>query len=571
MEFDNKKLKDILDSLPYKIFVSNFRNEIVYKNRNVEEYEVEHFKNKNPISYYIKNELPEIKIEQLNFDSKLRYFKILNQPLFDNEGTVDSLLTLISDVTELESVKQDLQNKELYDGLTGLYNRNSLNDKIQNLITRYSMSGKSSMVLFLDIDNFNHINSKHGYDVGDSLLVEISRKLKNLSEKDDHIVRYGGNSFVLLYENLTDDKTSVEFEAKNISVNLRNCINTELCLIKPMKQTVDVTCSIGYYIIDDDEKTAGDIKTSADTAMHRAKMLGRNKIVEFTPEFRKNIVTSLEIEKKLKKALKNKEFELYLQPQYHLDNNYNFILTGAEVLIRWNSEEGVLSPFYFIDESEKNGLIVDIGRFVLKESIKLLHTWSKDERLKHLTLSLNTSSQEFSDLNYISNLKKILEKYKINPALLQIEITENVAIDNFKSTNKKINKIKDMGINLSLDDFGTGYSSLSYISKIPFDEVKLDRSFVDNIYTCKVSEQIIRSVIDISKVMDKRLIIEGVEDTRQLHRLITMGAVNFQGFLFAKPMNNEEFLVSASKSVFYNFSIKNRMNMFFMKRLENVN
>jgi diguanylate cyclase (GGDEF)-like protein len=470
------------------------------------------------------------------------YLDVYKAPRYNQQGELVGTIGIGRDVTELMAIKKELDKRLYYDELTGLNNKTNLNSKINDIVKDYFTNKKIGAVLFMDLDNFKNINDDMGHDVGDSFLVSIADRLKIIcKESDCEIIRFSGDEFIFLLKELSEDLKMAKKLARIRAEEIRNEISKEVYLIKPERRTVSITCSIGIYIIKDAHISHERIKSSADIAMNEAKSRGKNLIVTFTESLRKNMMCSIEIEKNILNALKNNEFELYLQPQFRLREGGGCGLIGAEALIRWNTEEGVLSPFHFIDIAEKSGQIIQIGKFVLQSGFDILQKWSLYDDFKHLILSLNVSPRQFQCASFVNDIKNMLETYSFNLDNLKLELTENVAIEDFDNILLKMKELKEMGKKLSLDDFGTGFSSLSNLTTLPFSQIKIDKSFVDKIVYCSNNKQIVKSVHDIANEMRMNLIVEGVEELEQVDELIGLGVKDFQGYYFGRPMRLVDF------------------------------
>lgn len=481
-------------------------------------------------------------LEYGNIKGNLTYLEVHKAPFFGKDGHLIGTVGVGRDVTEIELIKRELKQKAFYDELTKLPNRFVLENDLIELLEAHSQSDKIAALMFLDIDDFKYINNEYGHSFGDEFLISLSQRLKEITKSSNSkIFRFNGDEFAILVNFSQINLSLAKKEILKIAEEIKNEASKELYLIKPHKKRISATCSIGIYIIDSFKSGIGYIKSCADIAKNEAKSRGKNRVVIFEEIQRTTMVNMLDTQKRINKGLEKREFSLHYQPQYKITEDGTQQLIGAEALIRWHLNDMTLSPAYFIDIAEKSGQIIKLGQWILEEGFKTLELWSKSEKFKSLTLAINVSPRQFHNVDFIEDIIKLKEKFSFDISRLKIEITENIAIQNSQETKEKMKILLELGISLSLDDFGTGYSSLSNLRNLPFSQIKIDKSFVGNITTCTDSRQIIKSISDITKQMNKTLIIEGVETKEQLYILLEIGVNEFQGYLLGKPMPLEEF------------------------------
>jgi len=443
---------------------------------------------------------------------------------------------------ELESIRYSLkmtfermkrEQKKLYnlstqDPLSGLYNRLSLMEKINWLIAQEQRSKQGFTLIFLDIDDFKNINDSYGHEFGDLVLKEIAMMLKDSLRTNDIISRFGGDEFVIILPSIIDVTSIVDVLMK-VKKNLFKPINYE-------EFTCNTTSSMGVVIYPKDGESANILLKNADIAMYKAKELGKNNFHFFTNELNEELQEKLHIKAMIQSALKNNYFELFYQPQVDIKSGK---IMGCEALIRIiDPVEGIIPPYKFISIAEQTNLIVPMGQWILKEAVLQLKRW-KDTPLEDLKLSINLSALELNNKDFIPFFEQNLEG--INRKKLCVELTESVLMNNFEENIHKIHELKALGISLSLDDFGTGYSSLSYLKNIPFDFLKIDKSFTDDILLDPKNKLFIKVIIKISQTMNLRVIVEGVELEEQLTMLEKLGCDIYQGYLCSKPVKVKEF------------------------------
>jgi len=442
------------------------------------------------------------------------------------------ILGVSLNITESVKKQKTIEFLAFHDALTGLPNRRKLIERFNFLKSLADREHKKIAVLYLDMDNFKMINDTLGHKSGDELLVNIANKLKSSLRKTDFIARIGGDEFVILLYGLKSNKEAIEVAKKVIDL-LNRPVNIKNTNIIP-------TFSIGGTVYPDDADNFEDLLKFADIAMYEVKEKGKNSIALIDEKIKKSSSEFYKIVDELKNALKNKELVLYFQPKIDVSKNRVY---GAEGLIRWNHpKKGILTPFHFIPYAEKSGLISKIDDYVLEYAFKTLKKWEEDEKLKDLTLAINISANKFKQENFVNTLNELLKTYNIDPAKLEIEITETLSMDNIDYTINVLKQIKVLGFKIALDDFGTGYSSLNYLKKIPFDTLKVDQSFVMDLADDKDDLVITEMIIQIAKVLKKKTVAEGVENEKILNIVRKLGCNLIQGYYFGKPMDEKSFV-----------------------------
>jgi diguanylate cyclase (GGDEF)-like protein len=479
-----------------------------------------------------------VKHKDILEDNEERIFEVEASPLWNPDGTLHGVLEVIRNITEDLSTEAQLREhrERLYhvvhhDTLTNLPNRMLLQDRLSRMMMKAKRNKTYVAILFLDLDRFKKINETLGHDIGDQLLLEVSKRLKNCVRKSDTVARIGGDEFGVVLDDLRD--------VKFVAVVARKFLQA---LSKPIiiqEYELYATSSIGISLYPDDGEDEDVLFRCADTALYRAKDAGKNNYQYYTPDMNTRAFEFLLMESGLRKAVENDELVVFYQPLINLENNK---LIGMEALLRWqHPEKGMISPGDFIPLAEETGLIEPIGEWVLEAACAQNKKW-QDAGYPPVKVSVNMSSRQFSKKNIVEIVSETLEKTGLNPEYLGIEITESVIMQDVKSTIAKLKKLHDMGICLSIDDFGTGYSSLSYLKLFPIDFLKIDRSFVFNITSDSTDAAIAASVILLAHSMELKVVAEGVETSEQLELLRGQGCDYVQGFLFSKPLAAEEFV-----------------------------
>jgi len=483
----------------------------------------------------------EMQLKIKNPQNKEMYFKVHAKFIRHK----DKHLVIGTFINNTQDIKQQEKIEYLayHDPLTGLINRSYFKERLEYLLKISKRNKNKFAVIFIDLDNFKFINDTFGHEAGDRLLIEISKRLLSIVRESDFIARIGGDEFVVVLNNIknTDD-------IKTVMEKLQNTFKHPVEINS--KNKVEVTYSAGIAIYPDDAINVKELLQFADIAMYESKKRGKNRYSFITKDLQNEMVEYFSIIDELKQALKKEnELILYFQPKIDISRNK---VVGVEALIRWNHpKKGLLTPYYFIDKAEKAGLIGAIDSYVLEQGIKTLQKWQNDTLLKNIAIAVNISANKFNESSFVNELKEKLQKYSINPKLLQIEITETLSMQNIARTITVLNEIKSLGVNIALDDFGTGYSSLNYLKKLPFDVLKIDQTFVKDLLEDKDDLIITKMIIEISKILKKENVAEGVENERILKIIKDLGVNIIQGYYFSKPLSEEslkEFIKNFEKN-----------------------
>jgi diguanylate cyclase (GGDEF)-like protein/PAS domain S-box-containing protein len=445
-------------------------------------------------------------------------------PIFDRHGDVTGAVVTFHDVSEAKAMAQKMEHLAQHDYLTGLPNRMLLNDRLQQAMAYADRHGTQVAVLFLDLDNFKHINDSLGHSVGDKLLESVSRRLVAQVRHSDTVSRQGGDEFVVLVlEDVKAERTTVIGEKILRSLAAPHHIDGN---------ELHITTSIGISLFPADGDDGETLLKNADTAMYHAKAKGKNKYQFFNSEMNALAVERQSTEAELRGAIDRGEFVLLYQPKIDLLTG---LVTGVEALVRWaHPDRGVMLPESFISVAEDSGLIVSIGRMVLHKACTQAKAWL-DMGLPPMSIAVNVSAIEFRDKRFVDNVRDVLRETGLEPRLLELELTETVLMRNVESSSAILRALKDMGVQLAVDDFGTGYSSLSYLSRFPVDVLKIDQSFVQTI-SGGGNGIIVSAVIGMGASLRQRVIAEGVETDEQLRFLHAHHCNEGQGYLFSPPV-----------------------------------
>ena len=444
-----------------------------------------------------------------------------------NEHLVITALEAYTLSEKVQFANEQLDYLAHHDVLTDLPNRILLQDRLSQAIELARRQGRRLAVMFLDLDQFKHINDSLGHAVGDQLLQSVARRLVSCVRHSDTISRQGGDEFMLLLPYIE--------HAEDAALSAQKML-TALALPHNIDQNdLHISVSIGISIYPDDGQDAETLIKSADIAMYYAKENGRNNYKFFEQEMNARAVQRQSIEASLRRALERREFVLHYQPKINLHSG---TIVGVEALIRWqHPERGLLLPAQFIPIAEDCGLILPIGRWVLREACLQARAWQQ-AGLPPITVAVNTSAIEFRAKDFLEYIRATLEDTGLEPRYLQLELTESVLMHNAESANSVLHKLADMGVKLAVDDFGTGYSSLSYLRDFPIDTMKIDQSFVGHITSNPDDAIIVSTVINMGKSLKQLIIAEGVETPEQYAFLLDQHCDEGQGYYFCRPLES---------------------------------
>ncbi len=458
-------------------------------------------------------------------DGDMRWFSVNGEPLFDDAGRFAGYRGTGTDITARKRAEQAIQHVAQHDVLTGLPNRSLLQDRLGQAVAYSGRSGRPVWVMLIDLDRFKFVNDSMGHKAGDVLLMTVAARLRGALRETDTVARLSGDEFVVLLTEHDDDALSVD-----IVQRLMDSVAQPVLL---GIQEFFVTCSIGVSVYPLDGAPADSLIEMADIAMYRAKKLGRNNYQFYTAAMNEEATERVRIESALRSALERNEFVLHYQPQVDLQSGR---IVGMEALIRWQHPEmGMVAPSRFISVAEETGLIVPIGAWVLRTACRQTKAWH-DSGMGALRVAVNLSARQFGAASLLDELRGVLRETGLNPACLEIELTESLFMSEVGEAVELLYNMKALGVKLSIDDFGTGYSSLSYLSRFPIDVLKIDRSFVAAIARDSNDAAIVASIISLAHNLKLLVIAEGVETADQLDYLRRHDCDQMQGYFFSKPL-----------------------------------
>jgi diguanylate cyclase (GGDEF)-like protein len=443
---------------------------------------------------------------------------------------VTGAVIVFHDVSKARAMELEMSHSAQHDTLTNLPNRMLLKDRLSQAIAASQRNGARVAVLYLDLDGFKQVNDSLGHAIGDELLQSVAKRLLSCVRNSDTVSRQGGDEFVVLLSEIA--------HGCDAGVKASKILNA---LGEPHEidqHSLRVTASIGVITCPDDGRDAETLITNADVAMYRAKEKGRNNYQFFEKNMNARALERQQVESSLRFALERNELQVYYQPKVDLHTGE---IVGVEALVRWmHPDRGLIGPQQFISIAEDSGLILPIGRWVLRESCRQARAW-QDAGFRPIQMAVNVSSVEFRSEGFLGGVRTILGETRLDPRYLELEMTESVLMHHVEFTAPVLERLKKMGVRLAVDDFGTGYSSLSYLRQFPVDTLKVDQSFVREIDSETGNAPNIGAVISMGRSLNLLVIAEGIETAEQLATLQSYGCDRGQGFYFSRPVPAPEF------------------------------
>ncbi|MDO9269126.1 MAG: EAL domain-containing protein [Methylobacter sp.] len=453
----------------------------------------------------------------------------------DSAGKITHYVGSQTDISARKASEEEIKQLAYYDPLTALPNRRLLLDRLQQALATSTRSKKYGALLFIDLDNFKSLNDHLGHDMGDVLLQQVAQRLMDCVRKGDTVSRQGGDEFVIMLEELSKNIEEAAVKAKTIGEKI----------IISLNQAYQLTCheyrntpSIGITLFINHQHEINTLLKRADIAMYGAKAAGRNTLRFFDQDMQEAVTARAALEADLRFALIKNQFKLYFQRQTRHDGQ----TVGAEVLLRWeHPERGFVPPHEFIPLAEEIGLIIPVGQWVLEDTCAQLKRWESHAQTRDLQLAVNVSARQFHQPDFTEQVCAILNKSAIKADRLKLEFTESLVFDDIDDTIAKMQRLKEIGVSFSIDDFGTGYSSLACLAQLPFDQLKIDQSFVHNIGVKSADTVIVQTIIGMANNLGMDIIAEGVETEEQRAFLELHGCLIYQGNLIGETVSLEEF------------------------------
>ncbi|NET41399.1 EAL domain-containing protein [Okeania sp. SIO2B3] len=523
-----------------------FLDDFNHNNLNISIFNIIHANDRQLIKHILQkivnNPLEKQYINELKIINQRQELQIF-EAVFTNlilDDDITGIVVNCHNITEIKIAEEKLLHDAFHDSLTKLPNRALFMDRLSHAFSRYKRSHQYKFaVIFIDLDRFKKVNDSLGHLAGDQLIIEVANRLTEDMRYDDTVARMGGDEFAILLEYIQSEEN-----AKYIAKRIQKLLQLSF---KINNQEVYTSASIGIAFPNQDYQNSTDILRDADTAMYRAKTLGKARYEVFNPSMYADNLAQLKLEIDLRQALKFNELELYYQPIILLETG---LLCGFEALLRWkHPQRGIISPNEFIPIAEETGLIVPIGWWTLEQACKQTYDWQKQFSIQPLTISVNLSGKQFSQAQLVEQIDQILSGTDLDYHSLRLEITETTIMENEKNVMGILSDLKGMNIQLNIDDFGTGYSSLSRLRNFPIDTLKIDRSFVMTMDTEPENLEITKAIISMAKSLEIDVIAEGVETSTQLALLRQLKCKYGQGYFFSRPVNSSQAtnLIAAAK------------------------
>ncbi|WP_163031057.1 sensor domain-containing protein [Pseudomonas viridiflava] len=448
----------------------------------------------------------------------------------NKDDLITHFVAVFADISSLKHAQARLDYQAHHDPLTGLPNRTLFENRLQTALLHSEESGSLGAVLFLDLDRFKHINDSLGHPVGDLLLKGIAQRLKEHLRDIDTVARLGGDEFIVLLPGLLQPSDAVSIANKLLA-----------CFSAPFQageHEFFISSSIGCSLFPTDGTDVATLVKNADAAMYRSKAKGRNRVESYTRDLTSQASERIALEQELRRALDRNELSLSFQPKTSLHTN---TMVGAEALIRWSHPTfGEVPPEHFIPLAEENGMILQIGDWVIEQACLQMHAWRKTHK-PFGPLSVNLAGAQLRQPHLVARIEQLLADNGLEPGCLQLEITENFIMSQTQEALAVLHKLKKLGVQLAIDDFGTGYSSLSYLKRLPLDILKIDQSFVRGLPEDTHDAAIVRAIIALGRSMQLTVIAEGVENSEQQQFLAAEGCEQMQGYIVSLPLPPEEF------------------------------
>ncbi|HHU19287.1 MAG TPA: EAL domain-containing protein [Bacilli bacterium] len=468
-----------------------------------------------------------LEVRVITNNNQLMWIQIVGQFIYV-DGKLTKAVGSVKDITNRKKADAKINELAFYDTLTGLANRISFEEQLAKEIEIAKDNDQSIALILCDLDRFKVINDSYGHKVGDHILKTVAARVKPLLAENQFFARFGSDEFVVIMPHINDNQ-----EAYQLASDIVQVINQP---IYDEHRHYQISTSVGISIYPENSK-ATDILVSADIAMHSAKAEGRNRIHIFNDQIKHHNASQIKLEEQLRHAVEYDELSLHFQPIYYVDSEEIY---GVEALLRWNSKEfGKVSPRDFIPLAEETGLIVSIGEWVIYEAIRVMKKWQRKYDVP-IKMFINLSSRQVNHPNFSRELKRIFDITDIDPRRISFEITESMMIDNFEQGKLILAELIDMGVKLSLDDFGTGYSSLSSLRHLPFQILKIDKSFIDDLSAVDANVAILKAIIEMAHSLNLSVVAEGIERQEQYDLVASLGVDFIQGYYTNPPLPEDK-------------------------------
>ena len=451
------------------------------------------------------------------------------------EGQVSNYIGTFSDISRNKQDESEIYNLAFYDPLTRLPNRRLMIERLSYMLNNSMRQNHHGAILFIDLDNFRALNSAKGQELGDLMLIEVAKRLKDCVRIDDTVARLGGDEFIAILEGLGAERAQAVAQVETVARKILDSLNRPYFL---RDHEYHSTACIGINLFCDKKFTLEEMLKHADTAMRQAKAVGHNSFCFFDPGMQAIMEARATMENELRHALPQQQFRLHYQLQVDRGGRP----AGAEVLLRWeHPERGLISPAKFVPIAEETGMILPIGNWVIENACAQVKAWERHPRANELCLSINVSVRQFYQEDFVERVRGAILESGIDPSRIKFELTESLVLSNIGDSIVKMKALQAIGVHFSMDDFGTGYSSLAYLTQLPLSQVKIDQTFVQNIFKKPTDAVIVQAIIGMAGNLGMQVVAEGVETEAQYDFLKQHGCDVFQGNLFGKPEPVEAF------------------------------
>ena len=472
----------------------------------------------------------DLELQELDAQGARVWRAISGEPIFDARGVFSGYRGIGRDVTSRKQAEEKIEQLAFYDVLTGLPNRRLLIDRLQHALHSSGRDGLMGALLFIDLDNFKDLNDTQGHDMGDRLLKQVAIRLGECVREVDTVARLGGDEFVIILSKLSSDPAEAAAQAEIVGGKILATLNQSYSLGTRDHHS---TPSIGITLFDDHRLSIDELLKRADLAMYQSKAAGRNTLRFYDPEMQAMVAARAAMEFDLRQGLQCKQLLLYYQPVVNESGG----MVGFEALARWQHPlRGMVMPGEFIPLAEQTGLIVPLGQWVLEAACAQLAAWALKPQTAQLTLAVNVSVRQFRQSAFVAEVLRVLERSGADPRLLRLEITESLLVDDMRDATQKMSQLRAVGLRFSLDDFGTGYSSLAYLRQLSLEQLKIDQSFVQGVFTNASDAAIVQTVLTLGQTLGLTVVAEGVETQAQWDFLKHHGCRMFQGYMFGRPL-----------------------------------
>ncbi len=457
----------------------------------------------------------------------------------DEQRHITHYVVAMSDITQRKAAEEQIRNLAFYDPLTNLPNRRLLLDRLEVALATCARHPRMGALLFVDLDNFKTLNDTLGHDIGDLLLQQVAERLRSCVREGDTVARLGGDEFVIMLEDLANDAIDAATQVEAVGEKILRALGRSYVL---RAHTHRSTPSIGVTLFGEQVEGIEEPLKRADMAMYQSKAAGRNTLRFFDPAMQAAVTHRAALEADLRQAIEQRQMVLHYQVQVHARADGSLRLVGAEALVRWrHPQRGLVSPAEFIPLAEETGLIVPLGQWVIETVCRQLALWSAHPQLGELTLAVNVSAKQFLQNGFVGHVRQSLEQTGAPPPRLKLELTESALVADVDEVVHKMVELQNWGVGFALDDFGTGYSSLAYLKRMPLDALKIDQSFVRDIFEDANDAAIARMIVVLGRSLGLTVIAEGVETLEQRYFLAQQGCHVYQGYLFGRPLPAQDF------------------------------